>query len=174
MCKEMLMRTNILAVLFFLGIMSGFAVAQNTTSSGSTGTSSNTGSYLNSSPRGVQVPSNSGIGNVPLQSITPGTSTFNSQNLNSPVAIDPSNGTPTIDEIVAAQSNLISSTNSFLNPTTDETANARTSTSVLGETIFGNTIVPGMTNIPIVTVVPSTTPTTFGTTSTNPGSVNPQ
>ncbi len=167
------MRIKIITVLFFLLIMSTFVVAQNTTSSGSAGVSSsasgNTGSFLNSgSSRGIQTPSNSGIGNVPIPFSTPSTTMFNSQNLNSPAAIDSSSGTPTNDEIVSAQSDLISSTNSFLNPTTDTTSNTRTQTSVLGETIFGNTIVPGMTDIPIVTVVPSTSPLTFRTTTTNP------
>lgn len=173
------MRTKIITVLFFLLIMSTLVVAQNTTSSSSTGASSstsdnsgssgNSGSFLNSgSSRGVQIPSNSGIGNVAIPSSTPSNSLFNSQNLNSPSAIDSSSGTPTNDEIVSSQSDLISSTNSFLNPTTDTTSNTRTQTSVLGETIFGNTIVPGMTNIPIVNVVPSTGPLTVGTTTTNP------
>jgi len=170
------MRIKIIAVLFFLGIMSGFAVAQSSTSgSGSGSTTGNSGSFLRSSSgSGIQIPSTSGNSNAPIQSVTPGTSIFNSQNLNSPVAIAPNSGSPTNDEIVSSQSDLISSTNSFLNPTADSTSNTRTSTSVLGETIFGNTIVPGMTNIPIVSVVPSTTPTTFGTTSTNPTSQNPQ
>jgi hypothetical protein len=170
------MRTKIISVLFFLLIMSTFAVAQNTTGGGNAGAgsnTSNTGSFLNSSPSGVQIPSNSGIGNVPVQSTTPSTSIFNSQNLNSPSAIDSSSGTPTIDEIVSAQSDLISTTNPFLNPTTDTTSNTRTQTSVLGETIFGNTLMPGMTNVPIVNVVPSTNPLTFGTT-TNPNTSNPQ
>jgi hypothetical protein len=171
--KEMSMRTKIITVLFFLLIMSTFVVAQNTTSTSSAGVGSsasgNSGSFLNSgSSRGVQIPSNSGIGNVTIPSSTPSTSLFNSQNLNSPSAIDPSSGTPTNDEIVSDQSDLISSTNSFLNPSTDTTSNTRTQTSVLGETIFGNTIVPGMTNMPIVNVVPSTNPLTFGTTTTNP------
>ena len=168
------MRTKIITVLFFLLIMSTLAVAQNTTGDGSAGVSSsasgNSGSFfLNSgSSRGVQIPSNSGIGNVPIPFTTPSTSLFNSQNLNSPSAIDSSSGTPTNDEIVSAQSDLISSTNSFLNPTADTTSNTRTQTSVLGETIFGNSLMPGMTDIPIVNVVPSTNPLTFGTTTTNP------
>jgi hypothetical protein len=193
--KEMYMRTKIMTVLFFLLIVSTFAVAQNTSSGGTSGAGStssgsssgtsagasdnnsgaagNSGSFLNPSSRGVQVPPTSGIGNVTVNPTTPGTFMFDSQNLNSPTAIDSSSGTPTIDEIVAAQSDLISSTNSFLNPTTDSTSNTRTSNSVLGETIFGNTIVPGMTNVPIVNVVPSTNPLIIGTTTTNPNS-NPQ
>jgi hypothetical protein len=169
------MRTKIISVLFFLLIMSTFAVAQNTTGSSSTGSTSGSisatrgsNSFLSSpSSSGVQIPANSGIGKVPIPFSTPSTSMFNSQNLNSPAAIDSSSGTPTVDEIVAAQSDLISSTNSFLNPTTDTTSNTRTQTSVLGETIFGNTIVPGMTNIPIVNIVPSTG-STVGSTTTNP------
>ncbi len=173
------MRTKIITVLFFLLIVSTFVVAQNATSSGSaglgsspsgiTGSSGNTGSFLNSgSNRGVQIPSNSGIGTVAIPSSTPSNTLFNSQNLNSPSAIDANSGTPTNDEIVSSQSDLISSTNSFLNPTIDTTSNTRTQNSVLGETIFGNSIVPGMTNVPIVNVVPSTGPLTVGTTTTTP------
>jgi hypothetical protein len=185
------MRTKILYVLFFLLTVSTFVVAQSSTSSSSTGSTGstastvgsssandsnapgNTGSFQNSSSRGVQVPSNSGIGNVTVNPTTPSNFMFNSQNLNSPSAIDSSSGTPTIDEIANTQSDLISSTNSFLNPPPDSTSNTRTSTSVLGQTIFGNTIVPGMTNVPIVNVVPSTSPLIIGSsTSTNPN--NPQ
>lgn len=172
------MRTRYIAVLFFLLIMSTFAVAQSTTSGSSTGSSSgsnNSGSFLSSPNSGIQVPSTSGVGNVTVNPTTPSTLMFNSQNLNSPAAIDSSSGTPTIDQIVSSQSDLISSTESFLNPTTDATTNTRTSTSNLGEAIFGNAIVPGMTTIPIVSVVPSTgTTNTVGTTTTNPTSVNPQ
>lgn len=189
------MRIKIIAVLFFLGIMSGFAVAQSSTSgSGSTSSSpsgssagstsslagSNSGS-TSSSQSGIQIPANSGNQNSPIQSVTPGTLLFNSQNLNSTSVFGSSStqsgstisGTPTMDDILSTQNDLISSTDSFLNPSTT-TTNNRTQTSVLGQTIFGDTLLPGMTNIPIVTVVPSTAPTTFGTTSTNPGSVNPQ
>lgn len=189
------MRIKIIAVLFFLGIMSGFAVAQSSTSgSGSTSSSpsgstagstsslagSNSGSS-SSSNSGIQIPANSGNQNAPVQSVTPSTSLFNSQNLNSTSVFGSSStlggstvsGTPSADDILSTQNDLISSTNSFLNPS-PTTTNDRTQNSVLGQTIFGDTLMPGMTNIPIITVVPSTTPTTFGTTSTNPGSVNPQ
>ncbi len=181
--KEMNMRTKIISVLFFLLIMSTFVVAQNSTGSSGTGsTSGNTGaatgsstspigsnSFLSSpSSSGVQIPTNSGIGNAPISFTTPSTSVFNSQNLNSPSAIDSSSGTPTTDQILSNQSDLISSTNSFLNPIATSTSNTRTTTSALGETIFGDTLVPGMTNIPIVTVVPSTNPLMFETTTTNP------
>jgi hypothetical protein len=190
------MRIKIIAVLFLVGIMSGFAVAQSSTSgsssssstsSGPTGstagstssvTGSNTGAGSSSDSRsGIQIPSNSGNQNAPVQSVTPSTSLFNSQNLNSTSVFGstlsgttPLTGTPTMDQILSTQNDLISSTNSFLNPSTTSTNN-RTQTSVLGQTIFGDTLMPGMTNIPIVTVVPSTTPTTFGTTSDIP---NPQ
>jgi hypothetical protein len=173
------MRIKIITVLFFMVIMSGFAVAQSTTSGSSTGSSTsssttNSGSFLPSSSGGVQVPSNSGIGNVPIQSVTPSTSIFNSQNLNSPSAVDSVSipGTPSVDDIISTQNDLISSTSSFLNGTT--TTNTRTQTSVLGETIFGDTLIPGMTNIPIVNVVPSTGTGTGTTTSTNSSAVNPQ
>ena len=179
------MRTKIIPVLFFVVIMAGFAAAQSATTGSNSGVGSsesgntsnasgNTGSFLNSASTGVQVRSNSGIGNAPIPFTTPSTSMFNSQNLNSPSAIDSSSGTPTTDQILSTQSDLISSTNSFLNTTTNTTSNTRTQTSNLGETIFGNTIVPGMTNIPIVTVVPSTNPLTFETTTTNPNTTNPQ
>jgi hypothetical protein len=179
------MRIKIIAVLFFLGIMSGLAVAQSSTSgsssggsssaagagstsaAGSTGTtgsnstSGNSGSFLNPSSRGVQVPSTSGIGNVTVNPTTPSTLMFNTQNLNSPSAIDSSSGSPSMDEILSLQNDLVSSSSS-------STTNNRTSTSVLGQTIFGNSIVPGMTNVPIVSVVPSTGPLVIGSTNSNP------
>lgn len=190
------MRTKIIYVLFFLLVVSGFAVAQSSTSgsssSGSTSSSptgstagststvtgSNGGAGSSSDSRsGIQIPSNSGNQNAPIQSVTPSTSLFNSQNLNSTSIFGSSlsdtstlGGTPGMDQILSTQNDLISSTNSFLNPSST-TTNERTQNSVLGQTIFGDTLMPGMTNIPIVTVVPSTTPTTFGTTS---NTSNPQ
>jgi hypothetical protein len=176
------MRRKILNVLFIVLTVSTFAVVQSSTSgsssgssagSSSTGTSTgtgNTGSFLNSSPRDVQVPSNSGIGNVTVNPTTPSTLMFNTQNLNSPSAIDSSSGSPTTDQILSLQNDLISSTSSFLNGSSS-TTNNRTSTSVLGQTIFGNSIVPGMTNVPIVSVVPSAGPLVIGSTNSNS---NPQ
>jgi hypothetical protein len=208
--EEMSMRIKIIAVLCFVGVMSGFAVAQSSTSgSGSSGTtssptgstagstsavagsSSTTGANSTSStnPRsGIQIPANSGNQNAPVQSVTPSTTLFNSQNLNSTSVFGSSlsgtssgastfTGTPTMDQILSTQNDLISSTDSFLNPSTTSTNN-RTQSSVLGQTIFGNTLMPGMTNIPIVTVVPSTGPATFGntanSTTSNSSSLNPQ
>lgn len=168
------MRIKIVGVLFLLVIMAGFAVAQNTTSSTTSATpgpnTTGSNSFSTSTPNsGTQIPLNSGNSNAPIQSTTPSTSLFNSENLNSTPMFDSTSGlgTPSMDQILSTQSDLISSTSSFLNETS---INARTSRSVLGETIFGDTLVPGMTNIPIVNVVPST-----GTTpSSNPNSVNPQ